>query len=103
KADAIQATWQHSRDSSAVWATRHSGSVDPLFVAAGAVEWLLLDASGAQFGPTGGDKLARTAVIQRVTTIVGGKPPSPARSSATRRSIPRVRRSSSTNRSRTAR
>jgi hypothetical protein len=75
KADAIQATWQHSRDSSAVWATRHSGSVDPLFVAAGAVEWLLLDASGAQFGPTGGDKLARTAFIQRVNTIGGSKPP----------------------------
>ena len=74
KANAIQATWQHSRDSSAVWATRHSGSTDPLYVAPDAIEWLLLDASGAQYGPTGGDKLARTAYIQRINTVGGVKP-----------------------------
>jgi hypothetical protein len=76
RGDAIQATWQSSRDSSAVWATRHSGSLDPLYVAPNAIEWLLLDVSGAQLGPTGGDKLARTAQIQRVNTIGGVKPPS---------------------------
>jgi hypothetical protein len=75
KADAIQATWQHSRDSSAVWATKHSGSSDSLYVAPNAIEWLLLDVSGAELGPMGGDKLARTAQIQRVNTVGGVKPP----------------------------
>jgi hypothetical protein len=74
KSNAIQATWQYSRDSSAVWATRHSGSIDPLYVAPNAIEWLLLDVSGTQFGPTGGDKLARTVYIQRVNTAGGVKP-----------------------------
>ena len=77
KADAIQATWQHSRDSSAVWATRHSGSLDPLYVAPNSIEWLLLDVSGVQYGLTGGDRLARTAFIQRINTLGGVKPPSP--------------------------
>jgi hypothetical protein len=77
KYDAIQATWQHSRDSSAVWATRHSGSLDSLYVAPNSIEWLLLDVSGTQFGPMGGDKLARTKFIQRVNTLGGVKPPSP--------------------------
>ena len=76
KDDAIQATWQHSRDSSAVWATRHAGSLDSLYVAPNSIEWLLLDVSGHQFGPMGGDKLARTAFIQRVNTLGGVKPPS---------------------------
>ena len=89
--DAIQATWQYSRDSSAVWATRHSGSTDPLYVATGAIEWLLLDVSGMRFGPTGGDKLSRTAFIQRVNTVGGVKPPSAqctAASLNTRRLVP---------------
>jgi hypothetical protein len=76
KNDAIQATWQHSRDSSAVWATRRSGSLDPLYVAPNSIEWLLLDVSGSQFGPMGGDRLSRTAFIQRVNTLGGVKPPS---------------------------
>jgi hypothetical protein len=33
--------------------------------------------SGTQFGPMGGDKLARTKFIQRVNTLGGVKPPSP--------------------------
>ncbi len=76
KANAIQATWQHSRDSSAVWATRRDGSLDAKYVAPGAIEWLVLDVSGTQLGPTTGDKLAHTAVIQRVNTQGGVKPPS---------------------------
>lgn len=76
KDDVIQATWQHSRDSSAVWATRHAGSLDSLYVAPNSIEWLLLDVSGSQYGPMGGDKLARTAFIQRVNTLGGVKPPS---------------------------
>jgi hypothetical protein len=73
---AIQATWQHSRDSSAVWATRHSGSLDPLYVAPGAIEWLLLDVSGSALGPMGGDKLSGAKFIQRVNTVGGVKPAS---------------------------
>ena len=79
--DAIHATWQHSRDSSAVWATRFSGSTDPLYVAPGAIEWLRLDVTGTALGPTGGDRLARTAFIQRVNTVGGIKPSSPCTAS----------------------
>lgn len=89
--DAIQATWQSSRDASAVWGTRHSGSTDPLYVAPGAIEWLLLDVGGMRFGPTGGDKLSRTAFIQRVNTAGGVKPPSTQCTAAavnTRRLVP---------------
>jgi hypothetical protein len=73
---AIQATWQHSRDTSAVWAVKMFGSTDPNYVATGAIEWLLLDVTGAQVGPAGGDKLAKAAFIQRVNTVGGLKPPS---------------------------
>ena len=74
--NAIQATWQHSRDSSAVWATRHSGSLDSAYVAPNAIEWLLLDVSGASLGPNGGNKLAAAKFIQRVNTTGGVKPAS---------------------------
>ena len=54
KNDALQATWQHSRDTSAVWAKKFRGSTDPAYVAPGAIEWLLLEMTGAQVGPFGG-------------------------------------------------
>jgi hypothetical protein len=73
--DALHATWQHSRDTSEVWATRFAGSSDPNYVAPGAIEWLLLEVSGAQVGPLGGSKVARTRFIQRVNTVGGIKPP----------------------------
>jgi len=72
--DAIQATWQNSRDTSGVWATKMFGSSDPHYVAADAAEWLLLQVSGRQVGPTGGDKLASAKFIQRVNTVGGMKP-----------------------------
>jgi hypothetical protein len=72
--DDIQATWQYSRDSSAVWATKFRGSSDPNYVAPGAIEWLLLQVTGNALGPTGGDKLAGTKFIQRVNTMGGMKP-----------------------------
>jgi hypothetical protein len=75
--DALHATWQHSRDTSAVWATKLVGSVDPDYVAPGAIEWLKLQVTGWQIGPTGGDKLAGTQFIQRVNTVGGVKPPAP--------------------------
>jgi hypothetical protein len=76
RSGAIQATWQHSRDTSGVWATKYKGSTDPAYVAPGAIEWLLLQVTGQQTGPTAGDKLSRARFIQRVNTVGGVKPAS---------------------------
>jgi hypothetical protein len=73
--DAIQATWQDSGDTSAVWAKRRDGSIDPAYVAPDAIEWLLLEVTGQQVGPTAGTKLTPTLLIQRVNTVGGVKPP----------------------------
>ena len=77
----IRATWQHSRDTSTVWAKLHQPNgaviVDP-----SAIAWLLLDVVGAQNGPTGGDKLTATTFIQRLNTS-GGVAPSTGCSSLT--------------------
>lgn len=81
--DVIHATWQHSRDSSAVWAKKYQGSSDPDFVAPDAIEWLLLEATGTQVGPTGGVKLAGTKFIQRINTVGGLKPPASECTAAT--------------------
>ena len=75
KGNALHATWQHSGDTSAVWATRFQGSTDAAYVAPGAIEWLLLEVTGTQIGPTGGQKLSATRFIQRVNTVGGVKPP----------------------------
>jgi hypothetical protein len=72
---AIQATWQHSGDTSAVWGARLLGSTDPNYVAAGAIEWLILQVTGARLGPTGGGTLTPAVYIQRVNTVGGIKPP----------------------------
>jgi hypothetical protein len=71
-----RATWQHSRDSSSVWALQVANSTDPRFVAPGAIPWLLLQVVGAQYGPASGDKLVATSVIQRVNTRGGAAPAS---------------------------
>jgi hypothetical protein len=74
-ATAILPTWQHSRDSSAVWASAAAPpSFDPAFVAPGAVPWLLLQADATQDGPTGGDTLSGTTFIHRVNTSGGLAP-----------------------------
>ena len=73
--DAIHATWQHSKDTSAVWAKRRSGSTDPAYVSPDAIEWLLLEVSGRAAGPGGGDRLLPAVLIQRVNTVGGLKPP----------------------------
>lgn len=75
KNNAIQATWQHSRDTSAVWAVKATGSSDAAYVTPGAIEWLLLDVSGLALGPDGGDRLTAATQIQRVNTVGGAKPP----------------------------
>ena len=83
KANAIQATWQHSRDTSAVWAVRYQGSTDANYVSPDAIEWLLLEVSGADYGPESGDRLTGTRFIQRVHTVGGKEPAASACSSAT--------------------
>jgi hypothetical protein len=68
-------TWQHSRDSSTVWAQPIGSSSDPNYVAADAIPWLLLEATVVGEGPTGGDTLMRARYIQRLNTV-GGLAPS---------------------------
>jgi hypothetical protein len=70
---ALRATWQHSRDTSTVWAAAIASSIDPNFVAPDAIPWLLLQVVGAQHGPAG-DKLTQTTFIQRVNTVGGIAP-----------------------------
>jgi Protein of unknown function (DUF3455) len=72
--DTARATWQHSRDTSTVWALAIASSSDPTYVASGAIPWLLLQVVGAEPGPTGGDKLTRTTFIQRLNTSGGIAP-----------------------------
>lgn len=69
-----RATWQHSRDTSTVWAVAIQSSSDPAFVEPGAIPWLLLWVVGAQDGPTDGDKLSETTFIQRLNTVGGIAP-----------------------------
>ena len=69
-----RATWQHSRDTSAVWARAIATSSDPAYVAPGAIPWLLLTVVGAQAGPNEGDRIASTTFIQRVNTAGGVAP-----------------------------
>ncbi len=80
----IRATWQHSRDTSTVWAkvATDGVSTDPNFVATGAVAWLLLEKVGVQEGPGGGDTLTVTTDVQRLNTS-GGVAPSTGCSQAT--------------------
>ena len=69
-----RATWQSSLDTSEVWAKAIASSTDPNFVAPGAIPWLLLQAVGTQRGPLGGDLLAYTTFVQRLTTGGGVAP-----------------------------
>jgi Protein of unknown function (DUF3455) len=84
EAGTVRPTWQHSRDTSAVWGKGIQTSSDPNFVMPGAIPWLLIQVKdvGAQTGPTGGDKLTKTTYIQRLNTV-GGSAPSNGCSSPT--------------------
>jgi hypothetical protein len=61
-----RASWQHSRDTSTVWAVATDPYTLPDFVAPGAIPWLKLHAVGAQDGPGGGDKLTPTVYLLQV-------------------------------------
>src|SRR4030095_5373282 len=70
----LRATWQHSRNTSRVWAMAIMTSSDPAFVAPGAIPWLLLQEVGTEDGPTGGERLKVTTYNQRVNKAGGVAP-----------------------------
>jgi hypothetical protein len=74
KSGQIRATWQHSKDTSTIWAKAVAQSTDAPFVKPGAVAWVKLQEDGTRPGPTGGDKLTQTTFVQRVNTVGGAAP-----------------------------
>ena len=71
---AARATWQHSVDTSRVWAAAIASSTDPAYVQADAIPWLLLRVVGDESGPTGGTTMVGTTYIQRIHTAGGVAP-----------------------------
>jgi hypothetical protein len=69
-----RATWQHSDDTSAVWARAVATSSDPAYVAPGAIAWLRLEAVGDARGPHNGRTMTATTWIQRLNTTGGLAP-----------------------------
>jgi hypothetical protein len=69
-----RATWQHSQDTSTVWAVPIAFYSNPGFGARDNIPWLLLQVVGTQRGPTRGPALTRTTYIQRVRTSGGVAP-----------------------------
>jgi hypothetical protein len=67
----IRATWQHSHDTSTVWAFVKKGDAAP---AKDAVDLLKLTVVGAEDGPIGPGTLTPTTFIQRVNTVGGVAP-----------------------------
>ena len=76
----IRATWQHSQDTSTVWAKAIASYSNPGFVARGDIPLVLLQVVGAQ--PTGGVTLSGTTFIQRLNTSGGAAPSTDCASSA---------------------
>jgi hypothetical protein len=74
EAGTLRATWQHSVDSSAVWARAIATSSDSGFVAPGAIPWLLLEVVGAEGGTRGGRRLTVANYIHRLNTVGGVAP-----------------------------
>ena len=72
--DTPRATWQHSQDTSTVWAMAIASYSTPGFNARGDIPWLLLQVVGAQDGPTSGHTLTVTTFIQRLNTSGGVAP-----------------------------
>lgn len=69
-----RATWQHSIDSSTVWAKAIGTSSDAPWVAEGAIPWLLLQVTGVSRRANRGGALAGTTYIQRINTEGGVAP-----------------------------
>ena len=74
---ALRATWQDSRDTSAIWAGLAIPSSDSNYVAPGAIPWLRLTVVGDEPGPNGGDRLTAATYIHRVNTSGGIAPTMP--------------------------
>jgi hypothetical protein len=74
EAGVARATWQHSRDSSSVWARSIAVSTDANYVAPGAIPWLLLEVVGRREHPRDSARLAATTRIQRINTLGGVAP-----------------------------
>lgn len=70
----VRATWQDSKDTSAVWGRGIASSSDPDFVAPNAIPWLKVEVVSDQEGPRGGDELTGTTFIQRLNTFGGVAP-----------------------------
>lgn len=66
----VRATWEDSRDTSAVWGR----VIASVVVTPDAIPWLLVERAGTQAGPTGGTTLTETTFIQRVNTFGGLAP-----------------------------
>lgn len=69
-----RATWQHSGDTSTVWAMAIASYSNPGFVARGDIPLLLLQVVGDQGGPTGGPTLTAATYIHRLNTSGGVAP-----------------------------
>src|SRR5262249_11320585 len=67
-------TWQSSFDTSVVWGRAIQNTSAPNYVAQGAIPWLLLQPTGTQQGPTGGNLMAQTTYIHRLNTAGGVAP-----------------------------
>ena len=74
EAGILRATWQHSVDTSAVWARAIATYAEPDFVAPGAIPWLLLAVMGEENGPRGGRTLTPATYIHRLNTAGGIAP-----------------------------
>jgi hypothetical protein len=83
-----RATWQHSKDTSAVWALAIASSTDSAYVTPGAIPWLLLHVVGSQEGPNAGAKISTTSYIQRVNTAGGSAPAGACPSTGARVFVP---------------
>jgi hypothetical protein len=68
----VRVTWEDSRDTSTVRGRVIASVPDP--TASGAIAWLLVQRTGTQVGPTGGDTLAKATFIQRLNTFGGSAP-----------------------------
>lgn len=72
--DTSRPTWQHSRDTSTVWAKPIKFYPEAAAVEPGEIPWLLLQVVGTDPEPTTGYRLTKTTYMQRVNTAGGGAP-----------------------------